>query len=163
SLALAEREYYPDFEVSAAYDTIMGNGPARDLAPQAGVRLNVPIRRARREGAVAEAAAKVAARRAELARLTDQVNFQVQEARALDPAPALLLPRFCGAPLFGEGFHQGRRVEFAGDFGRAELRLGRVAFHARDCLDRLAERLDAAAAGVVKARHGQRLHLALRD
>lgn len=82
ALALAEREYYPDFEVSAAYDTIMGNGPARDLAPQAGVRLNVPIRRARREGAVAEAAAKVAARQAELARLTDQVNFQVQEAHS---------------------------------------------------------------------------------
>lgn len=81
-LALAEREFYPDFEVSAAYDTIMGNGPARDLAPQAGVRLNVPLRRARREGAVTEAAAKVAARRAELARLTDQVNFQVQEAHA---------------------------------------------------------------------------------
>jgi outer membrane protein TolC len=82
SLALAEREYYPDFEVSAAYDTIMGNGPARDLAPQAGVRLNLPLRLARRDGAVAEASAKVAARRAELARLTDQVNFQVQEGHA---------------------------------------------------------------------------------
>jgi outer membrane protein TolC len=80
NLGLASREYYPDLEVSAAYDTIMGNGPMRDLAPQVGVRLNVPLRLDRRAGAVAEAQAKVAGRRAELARQTDQVNFQVQEA-----------------------------------------------------------------------------------
>jgi outer membrane protein TolC len=79
-LALANREYYPDVEVSAAYDTIMGNGPTRDLAPQVGVRLNIPMRVDRRAGAIAEAQAKVASRRAELARQTDQVNFQVQEA-----------------------------------------------------------------------------------
>jgi outer membrane protein TolC len=80
ALALAEREYYPDFEVAAAYDTIMGNGPMRDLAPQVGVRLNVPLRRARRRAAVDEAEAKTAQRQAELAGRTDQVNFQVQEA-----------------------------------------------------------------------------------
>jgi outer membrane protein TolC len=79
-LALADREYYPDFEVAAAYDTIMGNGPSRDLAPQVGVRLNVPLRRSRRSAAVDEAEAKVAQRRAELANQTDQVNLQVQEA-----------------------------------------------------------------------------------
>ncbi|MFO0809003.1 MAG: TolC family protein [Gemmataceae bacterium] len=77
---LADREYYPDVEVSGAYDTVMGNGPTRDLAPQIGVRLNVPLRFERRAGAVAEAEAKVAGRRAELARQTDQVSFQVQEA-----------------------------------------------------------------------------------
>ena len=42
--------------------------------------MNLPIRLGRRDGAVAEAQAKVAVRRAELARLTDQVGLQVQEA-----------------------------------------------------------------------------------
>jgi outer membrane protein TolC len=80
SLGLAQKEFRPDFEVMAAYDTIMGNGPTRDLAPQVGLRLNLPIRRARRFGALSEASARLAQRQAELARLTDQVNFQVQEA-----------------------------------------------------------------------------------
>jgi outer membrane protein TolC len=79
-LGLAHREFCPDFEAMAAYDTIMGNGPTRDLAGQVAVRLNVPLRRDRRRAAVAEAEARVAARRADLARLTDQVHFQVQEA-----------------------------------------------------------------------------------
>ena len=43
-LALAVREYCPDFEGSVAYDTIMGNGPARDLAPQLALRMNLPVR-----------------------------------------------------------------------------------------------------------------------
>ena len=80
SLALACKEFYPDVEVSAAYDTIMGNGPSRDLAPQVGMRINLPIRKARREGAVAEAQARIAGRRAELDSRTDQVNLQLQEA-----------------------------------------------------------------------------------
>ncbi|HTK78391.1 MAG TPA: TolC family protein [Gemmataceae bacterium] len=120
SLALAEREYYPDFEVSSAYDTIMGNGPTRDLAPQAGVRLNVPLRRGRREGAVAEAAAKVAARRAELARLTDQVNFQVQEAHAqvresdriVDSYETQLLPAARANVNAAESSYIGGRIPF---------------------------------------------------
>ena len=80
SLGLAQKEFGPDFEVTAAYDTIMGNGPTRDLAPQIGVRVNLPIRRTRRYGAISEASARIAQRQAELARLTDQASFQVQEA-----------------------------------------------------------------------------------
>jgi outer membrane protein, heavy metal efflux system len=80
ALGLAHKEYYPDVEVSAAYDTIMGNGPLRDLAPQVGVHVNLPLRLDRRDGMVREAQAKIAQRQAELARQTDQVNFQVQEA-----------------------------------------------------------------------------------
>jgi outer membrane protein TolC len=80
SLALAEREYYPDVEVGARYDTIMGNGPMRDLAGQLTVGINLPVRCERRQAAVAEARARIAERRAELARLSDQVNYQVQEA-----------------------------------------------------------------------------------
>jgi outer membrane protein, heavy metal efflux system len=80
ALELAQKEFYPDFEATAAYDTIMGNGPTRDLAGQIGVRINLPVRKARRYGAVAEAEARVAQRRAELDKQTDQVSFQVQEA-----------------------------------------------------------------------------------
>jgi outer membrane protein TolC len=80
SLGLANREYYPDFDVMAAYDTIMGNGPSRDLAPQLAVRVNLPVRCTRRFAAVSEAQARIAQRRAELARLTDQVNYDVQQA-----------------------------------------------------------------------------------
>jgi outer membrane protein TolC len=80
ALGLAYKEFYPDFEVSAAYDTIMGNGPTRDLAPQLGLRLNIPMRKSRRFGALAEAEARLRQRRAELDKLVDQVNLQVQEA-----------------------------------------------------------------------------------
>jgi outer membrane protein TolC len=79
-LALAHREYYPDFEAGVAYDTIMGNGPMRDLAPQLALRMNIPIRTSRRSAAVAEAEARVMQRRAEMDRLVDQARFQVQEA-----------------------------------------------------------------------------------
>jgi outer membrane protein TolC len=80
ALALAQREFYPDLEVGARYDTIMGNGPMRDLAGQVMVGINLPVRCSRRRAAVAEAGARLAERRAALARLSDQVNYQVQEA-----------------------------------------------------------------------------------
>jgi outer membrane protein TolC len=79
-LALAMREYYPDVEASAAYDTIMGNGPTRDLAPQIALKVNLPIRLKKRNAAVNESQAKIAQKRAELASKTDQVHLQVQEA-----------------------------------------------------------------------------------
>jgi outer membrane protein TolC len=83
SLGLAHKEFYPDFEPFFMYDRFMGNvSDNRDLATMLGVRLNLPVYRARRYAAVAEAEARIAGRRAELARLTDQVNYQVQEAYA---------------------------------------------------------------------------------
>jgi len=81
ALGLAHKEYFPDFETFAMYDRFMGNTSAtRDLAYMVGVKVNLPVRVGRRDAAVAEAVAKVNQRRAELARLTDQVNFQIQEA-----------------------------------------------------------------------------------
>lgn len=80
ALGLAVKDYWPDLEVAAAYDTIMGNGPMRDLAPQVGLRMNLPVRTDKRHAAVAEAQAKIAHRSAELAAKIDQVKFQVQEA-----------------------------------------------------------------------------------
>jgi outer membrane protein TolC len=83
ALALAHKEFYPDFEPFLMYDRFMGNiSDNRDLATMLGLRLNLPVYRQRRYGAVAEAEARIAQRRAELARLSDQVNYQVQEAYA---------------------------------------------------------------------------------
>ena len=76
----ARRDYYPDTEVMAAYDTIMGNGPMRDLAPQIGIRVNLPMRLGKRNAAVAEATAKLAQKQAELDGRLNQVRLQVQEA-----------------------------------------------------------------------------------
>ncbi len=81
ALALACKEFYPDFEPFFMYDRFMGNMPEnRDLASMLGVRMNLPIYRTRRYATVAEAEARLAQRQAELAKQTDQVNFQVQEA-----------------------------------------------------------------------------------
>jgi outer membrane protein TolC len=77
SLALAQKEFCPDFEVSAGYDAFWQEKPLRS---QVGLRLNLPIYKGRRNAAVAEAQARIAQREAELARQTDQVNLQVQEA-----------------------------------------------------------------------------------
>src|SRR6266849_182895 len=77
SLDLARKEYYPDFEPFFMYDRFMGNvTDNRDLATMVGVRMNLPVYRGRREGAVAEAEARLVQRKAELARLMDQVNLQ---------------------------------------------------------------------------------------
>ena len=80
ALCLAQREYKPDVELLTAYDGFWQGNGGRPLQWQVGARVNLPIRLGRRDGAVAEAQAKVAVRRAELARLNDQVGLQVQEA-----------------------------------------------------------------------------------
>lgn len=77
ALALAQKEYYPDVEVMAGYDAFWQERPLRT---QVGLRLNLPVRLSRRDGAVAEAQARIMQRSAELDRLKDQVGFQVQEA-----------------------------------------------------------------------------------
>lgn len=80
ALGLADREYKPDVELLAAYDGFWQGAGGRPLQWQIGARVNLPVRLERRDGAVMEAQAKVAQRRAELARLTDQIALQVQEA-----------------------------------------------------------------------------------
>jgi outer membrane protein TolC len=119
-LALAEREYWPDFEVGAAYDTIMGNGPTRDLAAQVGIRMNVPIRLSKRDAASAEARARLQQRKAELAKQTDQIHFQVQEAfaqlreanRIVDLYEKTLLPKSKGNVEAAESSYVGGRIPF---------------------------------------------------
>lgn len=79
AVALARKEFYPDTELMAAYDAFW-QPMERDLRPMLGMRLNLPVYKARRWAAVAEAQARVAQRRAELAQRSDQVQYQVQEA-----------------------------------------------------------------------------------
>jgi outer membrane protein, heavy metal efflux system len=79
ALQLARKEFCPDFEVMAAYDTFW-QPPQQALQPQAGMRLNLPVRKERRDAAVAEAQARLAERRAQLDGRIDQLNFQLQEA-----------------------------------------------------------------------------------
>lgn len=79
AVELAFREYKPDFEVMAAYDA-WWQSPEKALRPMLGVRTNLPVRYGRRNGAVAEAQARLARRWAELTKLVDRVNFEVQDA-----------------------------------------------------------------------------------
>jgi cobalt-zinc-cadmium efflux system outer membrane protein len=80
SASLAAAESKPDVELLASYDSFWHGAAGRPLQWQVGARINLPVQFSRRNGAVAEAQAKAAERRAELARLTDLVNLQVQEA-----------------------------------------------------------------------------------
>jgi outer membrane protein TolC len=77
SLQLAYKEYYPDFDLMAAYDTFWAS---KDQRPQVALRVNLPIRRARREAAVKEAQSRLAQLQAQLVRQTDQAGFEVQQA-----------------------------------------------------------------------------------
>jgi outer membrane protein TolC len=79
ALGLAYKEYYPDLEPMVAYDTFWTD---KELQGQIGLKLNVPVRLARRDAAVAEAQARLGQRRAELAQQVNQVNFEVQQAYA---------------------------------------------------------------------------------
>ncbi len=81
ALALANKEFYPDFTPFAMYDSFMGNTTdSQPLATMIGVSMNLPVRRDRRYAGVAEAQARLNQRRAELAKQIDEVNFQVQQA-----------------------------------------------------------------------------------
>ncbi len=80
SVELALREYKPDVELAASYDSFWQGVNGHPLQWQVGAKINLPVRLSRRSAAVVEAQSKVAQRRAELSRMTDQVNLQVQEA-----------------------------------------------------------------------------------
>lgn len=77
AVQLASKEYYPDFDLMAAYDNMWDDSKMR---PQVGVRINLPMRLAKREGAVAEAHARLMELNAQLSRQQDQAAFEVQQA-----------------------------------------------------------------------------------
>jgi cobalt-zinc-cadmium efflux system outer membrane protein len=83
AVALARKEYYPDVEAMAAYDSFwQAADDQQRLRAQVGLRVNLPIRLDRRGAAVREAEALFAQRIAELDRQTNRVAFEVQEAHA---------------------------------------------------------------------------------
>jgi outer membrane protein TolC len=117
SLALAHKDFYPDFEPSVMFDRFMGNNSQNvDLATMVGVRINLPLRRGKRYGAVAEAEARLAQRRAELARLTNQVNFEVQQAyeQVKESASTVRLYEKTILPAAGENIKAAQSAYVAG-------------------------------------------------
>jgi cobalt-zinc-cadmium efflux system outer membrane protein len=77
AVSLAEREYFPNFTVSAAYDAFWQERP---LQPSVGLQLNIPLRRERRAAAVEEAEAKLARARSDEAAASAEVRFSVANA-----------------------------------------------------------------------------------
>lgn len=79
AVQLACKEFYPDLEFVARYDAFWQ--PAeRELRPQIGINLNLPIQTERRRAAVQEAIARVTQRRSELDRQIDEIQYEVHAA-----------------------------------------------------------------------------------
>jgi outer membrane protein TolC len=97
SVALAHREYLPDFTLRGAYE---GSWQETPLKPFVGVELNVPIQLERRAAAVDEAEAALARQRSLARRAEDRVRLDVTGAverlreaqHLLDLSRARLLP-----------------------------------------------------------------------
>ena len=77
AVALACKEYYPDFEFMARYDAFWTDTQQR---PQVGMNMNVPLNRTRRAAAVREAQFRVSKLIAEYSQQQDSVNEEVQIA-----------------------------------------------------------------------------------
>lgn len=76
---LAELEFYPDFEVTASYNSMWGMPEHRWMI---GVGVNLPIWRGRIRARIAEAEASLGSSQSELARLADEVGAEVETALA---------------------------------------------------------------------------------
>lgn len=79
NVALAAKEFYPDFEIAGRYDAFWQEEPLR---PSFGVNLNVPIYREKRRAAVREAVFRVRRQRAEFEQRIDTIRNDVQAAYA---------------------------------------------------------------------------------
>jgi outer membrane protein TolC len=77
AVALAEREYLPDFRLRGGYE---GSWQETPLRPFVGVELNLPIQLERRRGALDEANARLARERSRTRSLEDRVRFEVTVA-----------------------------------------------------------------------------------
>ena len=113
---LARKEYRPDFNVQGGY---MNRG-GLDPMWQAGVSLNLPLRRGRRAGAVAEAEAILTAARSRLAAVELQLRLRTQERLAqLDASRTI-------ATLYHEGIVPQDRMSV--EAAIASYQSGRVPF-----------------------------------
>jgi len=77
AVKLAYKEYYPDIDAMAAYDSFWDNPLQR---AQVAARINLPVRLKRRHGAVEEAESRLAELKAQYDRQTSQAGFEVQQA-----------------------------------------------------------------------------------
>lgn len=77
AVALACKEYYPDFEFMGRYDSFWTDTVQR---PMVGMNMNIPLNRGRRGAAVREAQFRVTRLVAELAQQQDMVREEVQVA-----------------------------------------------------------------------------------
>lgn len=80
-LQLACKEFYPDIEFVVRYDSFWQT-VERDLRPQVGVDLNLPLQADRRRAAVREAIARVSQSRAQLELQADEIRLAVYAAAA---------------------------------------------------------------------------------
>ena len=79
AVALARREYLPDYRVMGGYD---GFEEEDEMRPMLGLELNLPLQRSRRTAALDEAQASLEEARSERSALGDQVQLSV--ARVLE-------------------------------------------------------------------------------
>ncbi|MEJ7600222.1 MAG: TolC family protein [Kofleriaceae bacterium] len=77
AIALAEKQFYPDFEVMASYDSMWD---MREHQWMVGIGINLPFQRASRRAAVDQAEARVARARSEDDRLVDTIRTEVHRA-----------------------------------------------------------------------------------
>ncbi len=80
ALALAYRDFYPDLELFARYDSFWQPSSQRDLRSQVGLNMNVPLYRDRRRAAAQEAMFNLNRRRAEYEQRVDDIHQEVQVA-----------------------------------------------------------------------------------
>ena len=81
SLALANKEFLPDFEVMGQYDSFwQPYATQKDLRTQLALNMNVPIYLEKRRAAVREAVFKLNQRQAEYEQRIDDINNDVQSA-----------------------------------------------------------------------------------
>jgi outer membrane protein, heavy metal efflux system len=80
NVALACKEFYPDFEVVAKYDAFM---MPDDMRPQVGMNMSMPLWRDKRHAAWREAMAKLQQHRAAYAEKADRARYEVQSAYAM--------------------------------------------------------------------------------
>ncbi len=81
ALALANKEFFPDFELMGRYDSFWQPVATQgDLRAQAGVNMNVPVYLEKRRAAVREAMFKLNQQRAEYEQRIDDINNDVQTA-----------------------------------------------------------------------------------
>lgn len=91
ALALANQEYYPDFEVMGKYDTFWTDANQRS---QIALNLNLPIYQEKRHAAVREAMFRVNKLQSEYEREVDLVKNEVQTAHARSEASRRTLKVF---------------------------------------------------------------------